>query len=61
MRHLRGNPFQHELNAGGTACEDGTTQAGAVPCPACEWDTRKNMLFNSASSTNKENTNNENH
>jgi hypothetical protein len=31
------NPFRHELNSYGTACEDGTSCAGAIPCPACQW------------------------
>jgi hypothetical protein len=61
MRHLRGNPYQHELNASGTACEDGTSQAGALPCPACEWETRKQMLFSSDKSKQKENINDEKH
>jgi len=63
-RHLRGNPYQHELKPDGTACEDGTGGPGAVPCPACEWDTRKRLLFNSGiiePQTNSENTNNEKH
>lgn len=59
-RHLRGNPYQHELNASGTACEDGTSCAGAIPCPACEWATQKEMLFCSDISNQKENINDEN-
>jgi hypothetical protein len=31
------NPHEHVLNAAGTACEDGTSCAGAVPCPGCLW------------------------
>jgi hypothetical protein len=31
------NPYPHILNSSGTACEDGTSCAGAVPCPACKW------------------------
>jgi hypothetical protein len=31
------NPYAHVLNASGTGCEDGTSKAGAVPCPACQW------------------------
>jgi hypothetical protein len=31
------NPHAHVLNSSGTACEDGTSCAGATPCPACRW------------------------
>jgi hypothetical protein len=31
------SPYKHVLNASGTACEDGTSRAGAIPCPACRW------------------------
>ena len=31
------NPYSHVLNGSGEDCEDGTSCAGAVPCPACEW------------------------
>jgi hypothetical protein len=37
MKNVIRNPYQHELNGSGTACEDGTSKAGAVPCAACQW------------------------
>ena len=33
------SPYEHVLNGSGTDCEDGTSCAGAVPCPACRWAT----------------------
>jgi hypothetical protein len=44
MKNL--SPYQHVLNSSGTACEDGTSCAGATPCPACRWAREQNDAEN---------------
>ena len=39
------NPYEHTLNSSGTDCEDGTSSAGAIPCPACRWATDQTIEY----------------